>query len=131
MFALQWLLWLHSALSRSLMFLNKDVHVLILTKLPSLEFIFNLLLSHFDLLIFSDSLIFCFYILLVLIMSLVVANWIDHDILNNVLSHLNFPIFPLCCLVVVQLFRLSIFSLFNVCALRYNCSLMHKHLGNN
>ena len=129
MFALQWLLWLHSALSRSLMFLNKGVHVLVLTKLPSLEFIFNLLLSHFDLLIFSESLIFLLlYFACFDVFGCSQLNWPWHFKQCFVAPELSH--FSLCCLVV-QLFRLSILSLFNVCALRYNCSLMHKHLGNN
>ena len=47
---MQWFLWLCNTLSRSLLFF---------TRLPSLRFIFDLLvLLHFDLLISSDSLIF-------------------------------------------------------------------------
>ena len=119
------------ALSRSLMFLNKGVHVFVLTKLPSSRFIFNLLLLYFDLMISSDSLIFLLYIWLPLIMSLGVDNWINHGILNNVQLHLNFPTFLLCCLVGVQLFWLSLFSLFHLCTLRYKCSLMYKRPGKN
>ena len=118
--ALQWLLWLGSALSRSLMFLSKGVHVFVLTKLPSSRFIFNLQLLHFDLIISSDSLIFLLYIWLPLIMSLGVDNWINHGILNNVQLHLNFPTFLLCCLDGVRLLWLTLFSLFHLCTLRLN-----------
>ena len=127
------------ALSRSLMFLNKGVHVFVLTKLPSSRFIFNLLLLYFDLMISSDSLIFLLYIWLPLIMSLVVANWIDHGILNNVQMHLNFPTFHFpfmlscCCsiVLVITFFFVSLFSLFHLFTLQYNCSLMYKRPGKN
>ena len=46
------------ALSRSLMFLNKGVYVFAFTRLPSSRLILDLLLSHFDLLVSSDSLTF-------------------------------------------------------------------------
>ena len=58
--------------------------------------------------------------------SLGVTSWIDHYILNNVLSYLNFSIFLLCFLVGVQLFCSSHFSLLHLCILCYNYSLISK-----
>ena len=55
---LQWFLFFPSAFSRSLMFLSKGAHAFVFTWLPSSQFIFDLLLSHFNLLISDDFLIF-------------------------------------------------------------------------
>ena len=102
--------------NRSLVFHNKGVNVFVLTKLPSSRFIFDLLLlllSHFNLLIFSDSLIFLLFYLVSLFN---VFGWVAPK-----LSH-----FPFMSLYAVQLFWSSRFSLFHLCTLRYNCSFMYK-----
>ena len=131
MSALQWLLWWGSALSRMLVFLNKRARVFVLTKLSSSRFILDLLLSHFYLLVSNDSLIFFFYIFLLSIMFLGVANWVDHEISGHVLLHLNFgfPSLLLCVqmmlnfefcyyfyLVLVELFQQGI-SIFHMLVL--------------
>ena len=107
--ALQWLLWLGSALSRSLMFLSKGVHVFVLTKLPSSRFIFNLLLLHFDLIISSDSLIFLLLCLASVDNTFGCSqlNWPWHSKQCSVapeLSHFPFMLSWWCSIVMVNTF---------------------------
>ena len=77
-------------------------------------------------LLYHTSLILLFWI-----MSFDVTNWIDHCLLDNVSLHMKLSIFPLCCLVSVQLLWSSLLSLFRLYTLRCNGSLMRKRPGKN
>ena len=129
LYALQWLLLFCHKLLRSLMFLSKGVHVFVFTRLPSLRFIFNLLLPHFNLLISSDFLIFLFLYLASLdnVFGCNQLNWPWHFKLCSIapeLSHFPFMLSCWCSLFLVITF------LFHLCTLRYNHSLMRKRPGN-
>ena len=108
---MQWLLWLRSALSRSLMFLVKGAHVFIFTKLPWWWSIFDLPMSHFDSLISSDSLIF---------LLLYVASF------DNVFkcSQLNWPWDYKKVFHCTWTFPFSLYAVF----LEFNCSGHHFFL---
>ena len=108
-------------------FLNKDVHVSIFTRLPPSWFIFDLLLSHFDLLISGNSLNFVLLYLTFLnnVFGCNQFNWTWHFkqcFVASELSHFPLKLSCWCSIVLV----ITCFSLFHLCTLRYNCSLMSK-----
>ena len=99
----------------------------VLTKLLTFQFIFNLLLSYFHLLISSDSLIFLLlYLACFDVFGCSQLNWPWHFkqcFVAPELSH--FPFMPSCWCSIVTFF------LFHRSNLRYNCSLIHQYQGKN
>ena len=111
MSTLQLLLWLHSTLSRSLMFLSKGLHVFVFRRLPSSWFIFDLPLSHFDLLASSDYLIFLLLYLASFdnVFGCSQLNWPWHFKQCSIapeLSHFLFKLSCSCLIVLVNTFFL-------------------------
>ena len=99
------------------------------TKLLSSWFIFDLLLSHFNLLFSSETLIFLLLYLASVdnVFGCSQLNWPWHFRQCSVApEHSHFPFMLLCWCCWS-----SLFSLFRLFTLRYNCSLMHKCPGTN
>ena len=109
---------------------QKCPYLFVLTKLPSLRFIFDLLLLHFDLLISSDSLVFLLLYLASLnnVFGCSQLNWPWHFKKCSVEPELSHFPFMLCCwcsiILVITFFFVSPI-------LRYNYRLMYKRSGKN
>ena len=127
---IQMLIWRHicfAMASFKIVNVSQQRCPFVLAKLLTLQFIFELLLSYFDLLISSDSLSFLLlYLACFDVFGCSQFNWPWHFkqcFVAPELSHFPFMQSCWCSIVTFFLFHLS-----NLC---YNCSLIHKYQGKN
>ena len=108
------------------MFLNKGVHVFVLTKLPSSRFIFNFLLLYFDLMISSDSLSFLFLYLASLdnVFGCSQLKWPWHSKQCSVapeLSHFPLSFYLSCwCSIVLVITFFFVSPMYSALQLQFN-----------